>query len=79
MDEAIALMALGGVMRQAIRLIRGVQIKQDQQQFEMAVFSVLSWFKVRRHRGLLPGLVLPHLSTSPYRKTVTYLHMSNGS
>jgi hypothetical protein len=32
-----------------------VQIKQDQQQFEMAVFSVLSWFKVRRHAGVLPG------------------------
>jgi hypothetical protein len=48
MDRAIALMGLGGIMRQAIRMIRGIQIKQDQQAFEMAVFSVFAWFKVGR-------------------------------
>jgi hypothetical protein len=46
MDRAIALLRLGGIMRQAIRLIKGIQIKQDQQAFEMAVFSVFAWFKV---------------------------------
>jgi hypothetical protein len=52
MDRALALMGLGGVMRQAIRLIKGVQISQDQQAFEMAVFSVFAWFKVGPAAGL---------------------------
>lgn len=46
MGEAIKLMALGGLVRQAVKLIRGVKITQDSSQFTMAVFSVISWFKV---------------------------------
>ncbi len=46
MDDAIKLMGLGGLIRTAIKLIRGVQIKQDEENFTMAVFSVFSWFKV---------------------------------
>ncbi len=46
MTQAMDIMGLGGIMRQAIHLVRSVQIKQDQQQFELAVFSVIPWFKV---------------------------------
>jgi len=46
MSEAIALMGIGGLLRSAMKLIRGVKIQQDQQSFTLAVFSVLSWFKV---------------------------------
>eukprot|EP00879_Flechtneria_rotunda_P003425 GHRR01003653.1.p1 GENE.GHRR01003653.1~~GHRR01003653.1.p1 ORF type:complete len:203 (+),score=55.18 GHRR01003653.1:301-909(+) len=46
MSEAIGLMGLGGLMRQAIKLIKGVKITQDNINFTMAVFSVFSWFKV---------------------------------
>ncbi|KAI8469874.1 MAG: hypothetical protein J3K34DRAFT_269105 [Monoraphidium minutum] len=46
MDEAIQLMALSGLMRQAIKLIRGVQIQQDSDKFVFSVLSVFTWFKV---------------------------------
>lgn len=46
MDEAIKLMRLNAVMRQAVRLVKGMRIKQDASIFEMAVFSYIGWFKV---------------------------------
>jgi hypothetical protein len=46
MSEAITLMGLSGLMRQAIKLIKGITLTQDDTSFSMAVFSVLSWFKV---------------------------------
>ncbi|KAF8055740.1 purine nucleoside phosphorylase [Scenedesmus sp. PABB004] len=52
MSAAVALMGLGGLLRQAIKLIRGVQITQDEASFSMAVFSVLSWFKVSERYAL---------------------------
>jgi hypothetical protein len=48
MSDAITLMGLSGLMRQAIKLIKGITLTQDDASFSMAVFSVLSWFKVRR-------------------------------
>lgn len=53
MDGACRLMHLNGIVRQAIRLIKGLEIHVLQGEalaapvFEMAVFSVLPWFKVR--------------------------------
>ncbi|KAF6266122.1 hypothetical protein COO60DRAFT_644181 [Scenedesmus sp. NREL 46B-D3] len=46
MADAITLMGLSGLMRQAIKLIKGITVTQDDASFSMAVFSVLSWFKV---------------------------------
>lgn len=46
MNDAIALMGLSALMRQAMKLIRGVQIQQDDSTFTFAVFSLISWFKV---------------------------------
>jgi hypothetical protein len=48
MSDAITLMGLSGLMRQAIKLIKGITLTQDDTSFSMAVFSVLSWFKVGR-------------------------------
>jgi hypothetical protein len=55
MGEALALMRVGGLLRQAIKLIRGVEIRQDGASFSMAVFSVLSWFKVCQRQGRVQG------------------------
>eukprot|EP00775_Hariotina_reticulata_P006666 gene6666-6890_t len=52
MSEAIALMGLGGLIRTAIKLVRGVKIQQDEHSFNMAVFSVFSWFKVSEQYSL---------------------------
>lgn len=46
MDQALSLMSLGGIMRQAIKLVKGIKIAQDEETFTMSVFSVFSWFKV---------------------------------
>eukprot|EP00878_Enallax_costatus_P043997 GHUV01052133.1.p1 GENE.GHUV01052133.1~~GHUV01052133.1.p1 ORF type:complete len:130 (+),score=22.91 GHUV01052133.1:443-832(+) len=61
MNEAITLMGLSGLMRQAIKLIKGVRITQDDVSFTMAVFSVISWFKVSE-RYTLDG------ATGSYRR-----------
>lgn len=46
MEEAIALLRLNGIVRTAIRLIKGIKLTIGGGQFEMAVFSFISWFKV---------------------------------
>lgn len=46
MTDALRVMAIGGVVRQAIKLVRGCEIKQTPDMFEMAVTSALPWFKV---------------------------------
>jgi hypothetical protein len=45
MDYAIKLMGLSGLMRQAIKLLKGIKLTQEGNTFTMAVFSVFSWFK----------------------------------
>jgi hypothetical protein len=52
MSDAITLMGLSGLMRQAIKLIKGITLTQDDTSFSMAVFSVLSWFKVSERHSL---------------------------
>jgi len=39
-------------MRQAVKLIRGVQLGVEQEHFRFSVFSAIPWFKVRQ-----PGLL----------------------
>lgn len=46
MAEAIQLAQLNRLTRTAVKLIKGVQILQTDQDFEFAVFSVIGWFKV---------------------------------
>eukprot|EP00195_Chlamydomonas_chlamydogama_P007127 CAMPEP_0202896284 /NCGR_PEP_ID=MMETSP1392-20130828/5314_1 /ASSEMBLY_ACC=CAM_ASM_000868 /TAXON_ID=225041 /ORGANISM="Chlamydomonas chlamydogama, Strain SAG 11-48b" /LENGTH=254 /DNA_ID=CAMNT_0049581579 /DNA_START=109 /DNA_END=874 /DNA_ORIENTATION=- len=46
MDKAMTLMHLSGVVRQAVKLVKGVNIKQDDTTFTMEVFSYIGWFKV---------------------------------
>ena len=46
LDDALRLMQLGGIMRQAVKLVRGVSIEQSSEEFVFRVFSVLTWFKV---------------------------------
>ena len=48
MDFAIKLMGLSGLMRQAIKLIKGIKLTQEGNTFTMGVFSVFSWFKASR-------------------------------
>lgn len=46
MAHAIELMQVGGLVRQAIKLIRGIEVVHNDEEFMMAVFSVFPWFKV---------------------------------
>lgn len=46
MAPVIEEMKLNGFTRTAIRLVRGVRIKQNDDSFEFGVFSVIKWFKV---------------------------------
>lgn len=51
MSAALDLMHMGGLTRQAVKLVKGLEIKQDEANFTMAVFSVIGWFKVRTTRA----------------------------
>jgi len=59
MTDALRVMAIGGLMRQAIKLVRGCNISQTEDEFIMDITSVIGWFKVRRgwcrEGGLLVG------------------------
>lgn len=46
MDEACDAMRLNGLVRSAIRLVRGVEIAVRDGEFKFAVCSVIPWFKV---------------------------------
>lgn len=52
MEAAMSLMHLGGIIRQAVKLVRGVHIDQDETTFALTVFSIISWFKVRETYAL---------------------------
>ncbi|KAG2428837.1 hypothetical protein HYH02_014249 [Chlamydomonas schloesseri] len=50
MDAAVAAMRLNGLVRTAIRLIRGLELDPAALaagRFDMAIFSIIAWFKVR--------------------------------
>eukprot|EP01025_Chloroclados_australasicus_P029518 TRINITY_DN2951_c0_g1_i1.p1 TRINITY_DN2951_c0_g1~~TRINITY_DN2951_c0_g1_i1.p1 ORF type:complete len:316 (-),score=31.26 TRINITY_DN2951_c0_g1_i1:375-1322(-) len=67
MDKALDLMEMGGIVRTAVRLIRGVQIKLTEKEFVFSLFSIIPWFKITeryptdgetrryRRRDLRPG------------------------
>lgn len=46
MDAAMRLIHLNAIMRQAVKLIRGVQLGIREDELHFAVFSAISWFKV---------------------------------
>lgn len=46
MDAAMRLIHLNALMRQAVKLIKGVQLSIDEDRFKFGVFSAISWFKV---------------------------------
>ncbi len=52
------LMHVGGIVRQAAKLVKGVQIQQSDSTLTVAVLSPLSWFKVRAEsrQHLTPAL-----------------------
>mmetsp|Transcript_13958 Transcript_13958/g.24471 ORF Transcript_13958/g.24471 Transcript_13958/m.24471 type:complete len:262 (+) Transcript_13958:99-884(+) len=56
MSPVMDVMKLGGVVRQAVKLVRGLSINQDSTTWEMSVVSVLSWFKVTERYPLDGGL-----------------------
>ncbi|GBF99971.1 hypothetical protein Rsub_12664 [Raphidocelis subcapitata] len=47
MTDALRVMQIGGIMRQAIKLVRGCNISQTDDEFVMDITSVIGWFKVR--------------------------------
>ncbi|GLI66406.1 hypothetical protein VaNZ11_010167 [Volvox africanus] len=47
MEDAMNLMRLNGIIRQAVKLVKGVNIKVDRDNFTFTVFSFISWFKVK--------------------------------
>lgn len=48
LDPAMRLVSLNGMMRQGVRLIRGVELGIDPTHFNFAVFSAIPLFKVRK-------------------------------
>lgn len=48
MDPVLHLMHVRGVVRQAIKLVKGVNIKTSSDRLTLEVFSVVGWFKVAR-------------------------------
>jgi hypothetical protein len=46
MDAAMRLIHLNALMRQAVKLIKGVQLSIDEDRFKFGVFSAISWFKL---------------------------------
>ncbi|GLC37616.1 hypothetical protein PLESTM_000627200 [Pleodorina starrii] len=80
MEHAMNLMRLNGIVRQAVKMVRGVRIDVDPNNFTFTVFSVISWFKVKemyplsgeernyRRRDLRRGGALGHVE--PYGQDV---------
>ena len=60
MDEACSVMRLNGLVRTAVRLIRGVELSGlEQRRFDMAVFSIIAWFKVCARSSFPPPTPAP--------------------
>ena len=49
MEPAMDLMQLNGIIRKAINLVTGAQIRVDESMFELAVTSIIPGFKVNSH------------------------------
>ncbi|PNW86962.1 hypothetical protein CHLRE_02g103150v5 [Chlamydomonas reinhardtii] len=47
MEAAMNMMHLNGIVRQAVKLVRGVRIDLTPEQFTFTVFSYIGWFKVK--------------------------------
>ena len=58
MAEAMELARLSRITRTAVRLIKGIQIVQSPESFDMTVYSVIGWFKV-------PSFLPPFLPPRP--------------
>lgn len=46
MEEAFKVMHLNGLIKMAVKLVRGLELEIGEDHFDMAVCSVVSWFKV---------------------------------
>lgn len=57
MGPAIQLAELNRLTRTAVKLIKGIQIIDSEATFEMAVFSVIGWFKATPSIVLLPKCI----------------------
>jgi hypothetical protein len=53
MDKVLQAMGMRGIMRQAVRLLKGMNIKHSDDTFTLEVFSHIGWFKVRLKRAAL--------------------------
>ncbi|KAG2454616.1 hypothetical protein HYH02_000457 [Chlamydomonas schloesseri] len=47
MEAAMNMMHLNGIVRQAVKLVRGVRIDLTRENFTFTVFSYIGWFKVK--------------------------------
>ena len=54
MEEAMDLAELGFLTRQAVRLLRGVEIALTHSSIEISVLTAVPWFKVCRKSFSLP-------------------------
>ncbi|MEW5305062.1 MAG: hypothetical protein WDW36_007626 [Sanguina aurantia] len=52
MEEAFKVMHLNGLIKMAVKLVRGLELEIGEDYFDMAVCSVVSWFKVRERYAL---------------------------
>jgi hypothetical protein len=46
MEGACNIMQLNGLMRTAVKMVKGVKLTLNEEEFDVAVFSVISWFKI---------------------------------
>eukprot|EP00879_Flechtneria_rotunda_P017482 GHRR01018330.1.p1 GENE.GHRR01018330.1~~GHRR01018330.1.p1 ORF type:complete len:164 (+),score=27.51 GHRR01018330.1:115-606(+) len=56
MEPAMTLMRLNGVVRTAVKLVKGVKLHLTEESFVFAVFSVISWFKVTEQYSMSGGI-----------------------
>ncbi len=57
-DSAMDLVQLNRLLRPAVRLVKGMEVKQAGGIFEFSMMTVVSWFKVRSHNTPRPCNIL---------------------
>ena len=70
MDPACSLMRMNPLLRRAVGLIKGLQIRQGGGQFELAVLSGILWFKASMATGAGKGGPAPLPTPCPVQHPV---------
>lgn len=74
MEEAFKVMHLNRLIRMAVNLVRGLELEIGEDYFDMAVCSVVSWFKVSQQNSFgesvcMQQVVCMHRLMGLYRRS----------